>query len=251
MRRYLSLMESNFPRRARQRLPGDGEPGQPVGHEPGRARRLGERSRRRHRRRPGSAAHRRVPLLGRLRRIVRRQEQEGHPGDGQAVASRRNRRRDPRSERDVHGRLGAPQRQRVPLPDAGDAQRRDAQRHGRAQDHRPVPTLLQHVEERVPAARWQLRSDPSHAAARVADRDRQARRDPGDPRGAHHLPRLVLPRPPQRRVPGTAQGRRLDQGHRGRRDAPQRHQGHVLRRGRCTHVDGRDDRHQGQRRAGS
>ena len=49
MRRYLSLMESQLPDRARQRLPGDGEPGQPVGHEPGRARRLGQRARRRRR----------------------------------------------------------------------------------------------------------------------------------------------------------------------------------------------------------
>ena len=41
-----------------------------------------------------------------------------------------------------------------------------------------------------------------------------------------------------------------DQGHRGRRDAAQRHQGHVLRRRRGAHVDGGVDRHQGQRRAG-
>ena len=45
-----------LPGRARQRLPGDGEPGQPVGHEPGRARRLGRRARRRHRGRSGRAA---------------------------------------------------------------------------------------------------------------------------------------------------------------------------------------------------
>ena len=35
MRRYLSLMESQLPGGAGQRLSGDGEPGQPVGHEPG------------------------------------------------------------------------------------------------------------------------------------------------------------------------------------------------------------------------
>ena len=38
-------------------------------------------------------------------------------------------------------------------------------------------------------------------------------------------------------------------GHRHRRDAAQRHQGHVLRRRRRAHVDGRDDRQEGQRRA--
>ena len=34
---------------------------------------------------PGEPLAGRVPLLGRLRRLVRRQEQEGHPGDGQAA----------------------------------------------------------------------------------------------------------------------------------------------------------------------
>ena len=97
MRRYLSLMESQLPDRARQRLPGDGEPGQPVGHEPGRARRLGQRARRR--RRSSTRASRSqaeylywVGCAGSLRR----QEQEGHPGDGQAAAAGRHRRRHPR-----------------------------------------------------------------------------------------------------------------------------------------------------------
>ena len=62
--------------------------------------------------------------------------------------------------------------QRVPLPDAGDAEHRDAQRHGRAQDHHPVPALLQHAAQRVPAARRPLRGRPPHPAARVADRRR-------------------------------------------------------------------------------
>ena len=80
--------------------------------------------------------------------------------------------------------------------------------------------------------------------------ERPARRQPGHARGAHHVPRLVLPRPAQRRVPRAAQGGRLDQGHRGRRDAAQRHQGHVLRRRRGADVDGGVHRRQGQRRAG-
>ena len=117
-----------LPRRAGQRLPGDGEPGQPVGHEPGRARRLGERPGGRAGRRPGRAVPGRVPVLGGLRRFVRRQEQEGHPGDGQAADTGRHRRRDPRPERDVHRRLGAPLGQRVPVPDAGHAEHRDARR---------------------------------------------------------------------------------------------------------------------------
>jgi hypothetical protein len=55
-----------------------------------------------------------------------------------------------------------------------------------------------------------------------------------------HVPRLLLPRPPQRRVPRAAQGDRLARRHRHRRDAAQRHQGHVLRRRRRAHVDGGD-----------
>ncbi len=72
---------------------------------------------------------------------------------------------------------------------------------------------------------------------------------PGDAGRAAHLSRLVLPRSPQRRVPGAAQGGGQHQGHRGGRDAAQRHQGHVLRRRWRTHVDGGERRHQGERRA--
>ncbi len=71
----------------------------------------------------------------------------------------------------------------------------------------------------------------------------------GNARRADHVPRLVLPRPPQRRLRRAAQGRRLDQGRRSRRDAAQRHEGHVLRRRWRPDVDGGDDRHEGQRRA--
>ena len=168
MRRYLSLMESNFPAElgtAYRAMENQGNPwGMNQGERGDWAKDFddvtvvdpGE---------PMTAEY--LYWVG-LRRIVRRQEQEGHPGDGQAVAPGRHRRGDPRAERDVHRRLGAAQRQRVPVPDAGDAEHRDAQRHGRAQDHRPVPPLLQHVEERVPAARRQLRSHPPHAAARVS-----------------------------------------------------------------------------------
>ena len=65
------------------------------------------------------------------------------------------------------------------------------ERHGREEDHHPVPALLQHAEERVPAARRQLRGRPPQPAARVADRDRPARRQRGHARGAGHVPRLA------------------------------------------------------------
>ena len=68
-------------------------------------------------------------------------------------------------------------------------------------------------------------------------------------RGAGRLPRLLLPRPPQRRLHGAAQGHRLPRRHRGRRGRAQRHQGHVLRRRRRPHVDGGAHRQAGQRRA--
>ena len=69
------------------------------------------------------------------------------------------------------------------------------------------------------------------------------------PRGARRLPRLLLPRPPQRRVPLTAQRDRQPRRHRGGGGRPQRHQGHVLRRRRRPHVDGGEHRHEGERRA--
>ena len=80
--------------------------------------------------------------------------------------------------------------------------------------------------------------------------EQATRRVDGVARRADHLPRLLLPRSPQRRLPRAAQGGRLDQGHRGGRDAAQRHEGHVLRRRRGADVDGGVDRRQGQRRAG-
>ena len=108
---------------------------------------------------------------------------------------------------DVHRRPGPPLGQRVHLPDAGHAEHRDAQRHGREEDHHPVPALLQHAEERVPAARRQLRGRAPQPVPRVADRDGQARPVEARARGAGRLPRLLLPRSPQRRLPGAPQGR--------------------------------------------
>ena len=47
---------------------------------------------------------------------------------------------------------------------------------GVQQDHHAVPALLQHAEERVPAARRQLRGRPPQPVPRAADRDGPARR---------------------------------------------------------------------------
>ena len=66
--------------------------------------------------------------------------------------------RDPRRRRDLHRRPGPPDRQRVRLPDAGPAERRDAERGVRrparsSEDRRHLPALLQHPGQRVRAAR--------------------------------------------------------------------------------------------------
>ncbi len=183
MRRYLSLMESNFPAElgnAYRSMENQGNPwGMNQGDRADWAKGLDVTVVD-----PGEAFDPRVPLLGRLRRVVRRQEQEGHPGDGQAAPPRRAGRGDPRAVGDVHRRPRPPLGQRVPVPDAGDAEHRDARRHGGAQDHHPVPALLQHAEERVPPARRELRGRPPLPAARAADRVRQARRFLGDAGGA-------------------------------------------------------------------
>ncbi len=146
--------------------------------------------------------------------------------------------RHPRPERAVHRRPGAALGQRVHLPDAGDAEHRVARRPRRAEDHHAVPALLQHAEERVPAARRQLRGGAPLAAAEPARRRRPPLARRSHARRARHVPRQLLPRSPQRRVPRAAQRDRPARRDRGRRDAAQRHHGHVLRRRRRPHVDG-------------
>ncbi len=55
------------------------------------------------------------------------------------------------------GDPGASRRQRVPLPDAGDAERRGPQRDQGEEDRRHLPALPQHARPGVPAARRELR----------------------------------------------------------------------------------------------
>ena len=90
---------------ARQRVPVDGELRERLRHEPGRAGRLGRRHRRRRDRRPRRRPRPRVPLLGRLRGLVRRPQQEDEPRGGEAAAAGEHRLRDPRPERALHRRL--------------------------------------------------------------------------------------------------------------------------------------------------
>ena len=158
-----------LPHRARQHLPLDGELGQRVRHEPGRPGRLG-RARSKASRSSSRAApfdHEYLYFVGCAGSFDDRNKKTSR-ALAKLLQRAEHRLRDPRAERDVQRRPGPPRRQRVHLPDARDAERRDVQRHGREEDHHAVPALLQRVEERVPAARRQLRGDSPLAAARRA-----------------------------------------------------------------------------------
>src|SRR5436305_1888669 len=153
--------------------------------------------------------------------------------------------RDPRPTRGVHGRPGPPDGQRVRLPGVRRAERDDAERAGRNEDRRQLPTLLQHARERVHRLRRRLRGRPSQRAARPAGAGRPTQ--PQSRRETHHLPRLLLPRSSQRRPDGPARARRLRRP--ADRDEAKRQADLLLRRGRGSHVDG-GARPADQRRAG-
>ena len=242
MRRYLSLMESNFPTElgnAYRSMENQGNPwGMSQGERADWARGLDGIDDRRRLRAP--LDHEYLYWVG-LRRLVRRQEPEGHPGHGQAAAAGRHRLRHPRPVRDVHRRPGPPLGQRVHLPDARHAERRDAQRHGREEDHHAVPALLQHAAERVPAARRQLRGRAPQPVPRVAHRDRASSTCPNarlEERVVYHdscyLGRHNDVYLAPRKVIGSLSGIEIVESR------SQRHQGHVLRRRRRPHVDGGD-----------
>lgn len=105
-----------------------------------------------------------------------------------------------------------PRGQRGALPDARGAERRDAQRARRDQDRRHLRALLQHDQERVPAARRQVRGAAPHAAAqppRPREEDRPGQPPRGQPQVQQqgrrvHRPVGDLPRP---LLPGSAQQR--------------------------------------------
>ena len=177
----------------------------------------------------------RGPLLGRLRGVVRRARPHGGRVDGEAAAGGRRGLRDPRPARVVHRRPGAPDGQRVPLPGARRAEREHAQRGGRDQDRRELPALLQHARQRVPAtsaATTRSCTTPSCSPSWCATGGLK----PQQRRAQHHLPRLLLPGPPQRRARRPARAGRG--GRRADRDGAQRQAHVLLRRRRRAHVDG-------------
>ena len=101
-------------------------------------------------------------------------------------------------------------------------------------DRHELPALLQHARQRVRGLRRPLRGDPPHRAARGAPARRTAR--PARRGGRDHVPRLVLPRAPQRRPRGTARDRLAHR--QAARDGAQRQADVLLRRRRRAHVDG-------------
>ena len=244
------------PQRAQRSLQEPGEQGQPLGPERQGAPHLDRRGQLR---RPGVWQGRRlirrfrVPVLGRLRRRPGRPRQEDHQGRRRTAGCRGGEVPRPRRRRDLHRRLGPTLRQRVPVPAVGGAEHRDHQRPvrgrraGGPQDHLHLPALLQHAGPRVPAGRRHLHRSAPHPAAQPACSGQEAH--PGQwggrrrfcqrcrPRRHHHLPRPVLPRPPQQ---GLRSAARADQrlGCDVDRDAAPRRPRLLLRCRRCPHVDG-------------
>ena len=103
MRRYLSLMESDFPAELGNTYRSMENSSNVYGMNQGERGDWAERPRgRRHRRGGLGSARARVPLLDRLRGLVRRPQQEDEPRGREAAAARRARLRDPRTERALH-----------------------------------------------------------------------------------------------------------------------------------------------------
>ena len=176
-------------------------------------------------RRAGARAGRsgaRVPVLGRVRVVVRRARAAHRRVDREAAAGGGRRLRDPRPARELHRRPGAADGQRVRVPGVRRGERRDAERGRRHEDHRQLPALLQHARERVPRLRRQLRGDPPLRAARARSCARAGSSPARDDGADDHLPRLLLPRAPQRRARGAARARRGGRRRRSRWSAPAR-----------------------------
>ena len=176
MRRYQVMIESEFPSELGRAVPQPGEQGQPLGAErpqpPGLDQGPADFEVPVYRR--GAVRGDGVPVLDRLRGGVRRQGAEDRAGHRRAAAPRRRRLRRARPGGDLHRGPGPPVGQRVPVPDAGRAERRGAQhrvrgpRAGHPQDRHDLPALLQHAGPRVPAAGRALRGGAPHPAAQQA-----------------------------------------------------------------------------------
>ena len=151
------------PVRGRRHAAQPREQGQSLGPRRSRTRGVDRRTRlrgpARHPRREAASRHG-LSVLGRLRRRAGGPVEEGHSRRGRAATRRRREVRHSRRWRNLHRRPGPAARQRVPVPDARHAERRDPQLdHPRraTEDRRDLPALFQHAGQRIPAARRPLR----------------------------------------------------------------------------------------------
>ena len=103
MRRYLTLMDSDFPSELGQAYRSMENSSNPWGMSQGERADWTQGVENIEIVEGGDPLKAEVPLLGRLRRLVRRQEQEGHPVDGEAHAARQRRLRHPRPVRACTG----------------------------------------------------------------------------------------------------------------------------------------------------
>ena len=195
LRRHLVMVESRFPAESEPMLRDierSSNPwGKPQGERAAWADGLGVRVLE-----PGDEPPEVLYWVG-LRGVVRRACAPLGRVDGEAPARRRARRRHPRPARVLHRRSRPAHRQRVRVPGVRGVERGDAERDRRDEDRRQLPALLQHARERVPGLRRALRGDAPHGAPRRARPRRPART--GRERRDDHVPRLLLPLPPQRR----------------------------------------------------
>ena len=127
LRRHLVMAESRFPLGGRRDAPRRRGPGENPWGQPQSARidwAEGLEDPRAATRRPGA----RVPVLGRVRRGLRRACAGSHTVDRTAAVRYRHRLRGARPARALHRRPGPPDGPRVPVPDARRAERRDPER---------------------------------------------------------------------------------------------------------------------------
>ncbi len=131
---------------AQQRLPGHGEGGQPLGHQPGQAHGLGRGA---SRAQGGGKAPPRGPLLGGVRRQLRPPGPEDRPEHGPDPERRRGGLGGLGHGGEVHRGRRQAGGQRVPILPAGHGERGNPEPGG-PQDHRHhLPPLLPHHRQRV------------------------------------------------------------------------------------------------------
>ena len=220
LRRNLVLEDSRFPQELHRGVPGDGEPGQPVGPAAVGAPRLGEaaaRSRSRPwPRSPPPAALDELEVLywvgcaaafdARNQKVARAVATCLHAA-GRLV-------RRPRPGGVVHGRPGPPDGQRLRVPDPrrrATSRRSTATGWGSGRSSRPARTAS--TRSATSTASWAASFRVVHhstylaelvASGRLVTLPRTPPRRPATPPGQRHRPRLVLPRPLQRRDRGAA-----------------------------------------------